>query len=55
MRGRVVGFKPFGALVQLPGIVATMPSGDVALGAGVVVRIVTVDVDLGRVEVALAD
>jgi ribonuclease R len=53
--GRVVGFKPFGALVQLPGIVATMPSGDVALGAAVLVRIVAVDVDLGRVEVALAD
>jgi ribonuclease R len=53
VRGRVIGFKPFGALVQLPGIVATMPTGAVALGSAVAVRIVTVDVDLGRVEVSL--
>lgn len=51
--GRVVGFKPFGALVQLPGIVATLPGSEVALGAGIQIKIVAVDVDLGRVEVAL--
>jgi ribonuclease R len=53
VNGRVVGHKPFGALVQLPGIVATLPQGEAALGAAVDVRIVAVDVELGRVEVAL--
>jgi exoribonuclease R len=52
--GRVVGHKPFGALVQLPGIVATMPDGTVALGAALDVRIMAVDAELGRVEVAPA-
>jgi hypothetical protein len=49
-----VGHKPFGALVQLPGIVATMPDGTVALGAALDVRIMAVDAELGRVEVAPA-
>jgi len=52
--GRVVGHKPFGALIQLPGIVATMPEGTVALGAALDVRIMAVDAELGRVEVAPA-
>lgn len=51
---RVVGHKPFGALVQLPGIVATLAEGRPALGTAVDVSIVNVDVDLGRVEVVLA-
>ena len=54
LSGRVIGHKPFGALVQLPGIVATLPGADVALGAAVDIRVVAVDVELGSVEVALA-
>ncbi len=53
LRGRVIGHKPFGALVQLPGIVATLPGADVALGAAVDVKVEAVDVELGRVEVSL--
>ncbi len=53
LTGRVIGHKPFGALIQLPGIVATLPGADVVLGAAVDVRVVAVDVDLGRVEVSL--
>ncbi len=52
--GRVVGFKPFGALVQLPGIIATLAEGAPALGSAVDVVIAAVDVELGRVEVVLA-
>lgn len=52
--GRVVGHKPFGTLVQLPGIVATLAEGRPALGTAVDVTIAAVDVELGRVEVVLA-
>jgi ribonuclease R len=55
---RVVGHKPFGTLVALPGIHANLP--DVpgaerpALGSALDIVITAVDVDLGRVEVARA-
>jgi ribonuclease R len=55
LHGRIIGHKPFGALVQLPGIVATLPQRAPALGSAVDVRIAAVDVELGRVEVALID
>lgn len=53
---RVIGMKPFGALVQLPGIVGlldpTAPGGaDVVLGQAVDVIVVAVDEVLGRVDV----
>jgi ribonuclease R len=53
---RVVGFKPFGALVQLPGIVALLDpqGGAVALGSAVDVVITAVDPVLGRVDVRRA-
>jgi ribonuclease R len=53
VRARVVGQKPFGLLVQLPGIVALLPDlteGDAALGSAVDVEVVAVDVALGRIE-----
>lgn len=58
--GRVIGRKPFGALVQLPGIVALLDPaseaalGAVALGAAVAVVVVSVDPVLGRIEVRRA-
>lgn len=52
--GRVVGHKPFGTLVQLPGIVATLADNSAVLGSAIDVAIASVDVDLGRVEVVRA-
>ncbi len=49
--GRIIGHKPFGALVQLPGIVALLPDADAPLGSAVDVVIVAVDPVLGRVDV----
>jgi ribonuclease R len=53
---RVVGHKPFGTLVQLPGMLANLPDADgVArppLGTAIDVVLAAVDVELGRVEVA---
>jgi ribonuclease R len=55
---RVVGHKPFGTLVQLPGMLANLPDVDgitrPALGSALDVVIAAVDVDLGRVEVIRA-
>ncbi len=55
---RVVGHKPFGTLVQLPGMLANLPDLEgeprPALGSALAVTIAAVDVELGRVEVARA-
>jgi ribonuclease R len=55
---RVVGHKPFGTLVALPGIHANLPAAPGVerppLGSALDVVVAAVDVDLGRVEVARA-
>ena len=60
---RVIGHKPFGALVQLPGMIALLPpdetseggsGGTAVLGSAIDVVVVAVDVVLGRVDVKRA-
>jgi ribonuclease R len=55
---RVVGHKPFGTLVALPGIHANLPDAPglerPPLGSALEIVVAAVDVDLGRVEVARA-
>ncbi|MDP2343634.1 MAG: ribonuclease R [Deltaproteobacteria bacterium] len=53
--GRVIGHKPFGALVQLPGILALLPdAADLPLGSAVEAVVVAVDTVLGRVDLKRA-
>ena len=51
--GRVVAHKPFGALVQVVGLTAALPGAWPALGTTVAVTLSSVDVEQGRIGVAL--
>jgi ribonuclease R len=54
VRGVVVGNKPQGALVQVPGALTLLPGDARPLGEALDVVIASVDEDLGRIDVTLA-